>query len=237
MMKNAILGGALLLMSSLSASASTQQVDFGALKNMTFTGLGGSFTFTFPDSTLIPGADQFVSGGSPALTGGAVLANTIGTWTVAAGGIVGCGAGCQTAPVTGGNPGTLRIFDSLDTSAGIEASLTFDSIKSQVESGGTTGRIQLGATLNVGQFTNFGGYATGNADLDLLKTYSAGLYFVTFNPSGSHSLTSLLAGTLDSSYSATLTMVPEPSFYGMMLAPAVAGVLFLARKRKQADNA
>lgn len=232
-----LLGSVLLLFSSFSANAMTQQIDFGALKNMTFTGVPAtSFSFTFPNLTPIPGADQVISGGTPALTGDAVYADTIGTWTVAAGNIMTCGSGCQEAAISGGNPGTLRIFDYTDTTRGITASLTFDKIKSQIESGGTTGRIQLGASLNVSKFTNFGGYTTGNADLDLLKTYLGGLYFVTFNPGGSHSLSSLLTGTLSTSYSATLTMVPEPSFYSMMLAPAIAGILYAARRRKQADN-
>src|ERR1035437_2528080 len=209
------------------ALAAPMVVNFSAAGSgvVSFIDVSGGVNFTFPPN-LVTDTDfsvNSISGftGLNVLTGlGGVIT---GTYNYLTGAIVTSGP-VQTAPVTG--TGTFVIHDG--ASHDLTSTLTWIDIATV----GTGGAINTLGTVNLGPFS----YTGGNAQLLQLAANPLGIVGATFQfVSPAMSLTALAAGCSSSpcstSFSGSLTAVPEPGFYGS-LALGGAGLIFLRARRR-----
>ncbi len=206
------------LLSATTAHASS--FDFVGVSTILFSGTG---TFSFPDGAT--GDDILVVNGPAGFLGD--FGNIGGTFTIGA--ISSCGAGCQTAPVTG-----LGSF-SLDDGSGavFSADLSWLSISTL----GTSGSLNTLGSVNLSNFSYTG------TDPDYLSFFSAltGVGTLSFQLAAQTSLTSLTTQAHRTSYSGSVTSspvpvpVPEPASIALLgtgLLGLAAGYRRRARSRK-----
>lgn len=204
------------LFATVTAQAAVVTLNFSSTENVVFNGNG---TFTFPTDAVTGNNILIVSGGSGSAVG---LEGAI-TGTFAIGPVATVGP-LQAALV--GGKGKLTIDD------GVGNDLTADLVWYNMYTIGPFGGLNAGATVNL---TNFS-YAGANADLVDLASAPAGIVTTTFQFTSATSLTFLKNNKTSTSYSGSITAVPEPLFSGLALVGAI-GTLIAVRYRRRQDEA
>ncbi|PWU03840.1 MAG: hypothetical protein C5B51_18120 [Terriglobia bacterium] len=209
------------------AVADTMVINYASSTGSTvsFTDVSGGVDFAFPPNGA--GASDFLISsiaGFPSDTLSGKFGDITGTYHYNTADIVTNG-GVQTATVSGA--GTFIIHDG----AGFDftASLTWIDIQTL----GAGGTINSTGTVNLSGFS----YGGTNADLLLLAGAPGGIVVATFQFIPGKSLTDLASGCSTSpcttSFSGSLTTIPEPSFYAI-LAFGIVGAIIKARPRRTA---
>jgi hypothetical protein len=223
-MKSMLLTVLVALVLFQGAFAAPHEVAIGSI-GATVKFYGTPNTFDFPDAVPgPPAADSLATTVSGFTTPFAILpSNILGTFTILA--ISSCGSGCEIADVSSSG-GSLQIADP---SGVFSADLDWVNIRS-IFNGGTTGSLNTDATVNL---TNFA-YTGSHAGLVELAGDPAGILTATFQFNTGISLTDLTTDGVDrmTSWSATLTTVPEPQSYAVIVA-GLAGLLYAVRRRRQ----
>jgi len=183
-------------------------------------------TITFPgDHTFhfSPASNNFsVTSGSAA----GLLGEITGTYTI--GTISGCGAGCETASVTGS--GTFVIHDGAFNLTG---TLTWVDVTQIL----TSGVLNIGGTANLTGIT----YGGSNPDLVALAAIGHGNNVLTFQfiPAVTLDVLRNGPGAHSTSFSGTVTATPSTPEGGMtvaLLGIGLAAIEGLRRKVKRAKN-
>jgi hypothetical protein len=222
MRKLLLLFSVVLLFSTSAMAALDPTVKFSSVTGASIKVLaGGSFTFT---NNLTDGrsfeidlTENFPGTEGDDLLG---LQGTIGG-LYQIGAISPTGTG-ETATVTGS--GTFSIFDATPGLNALTGTVTFVDIT-------TSG---TGSTLNVEGTVNLSGltYSGSNAGLQRLASYPAGIVTASFTLIPAQTLTSIKGNGATSTYSGTLTAVPEPGHYAALLSSGLGVALWVARRRR-----
>ncbi len=227
----AVLGGA-----TLQVGAAPLILNYGAagIGAISFNSISGGADFSFPPNgaaasdfsvTTISGFSNPNSGASM-LTG--LLGDITGTYTYLTSQITTIGP-VQTAPVSG--TGMFIIHDGL----GHDFTANLDFV--DVDTAGVGGTINFTGDVNL---TNLS-YSGTNANLLELAASPAGIVTATFQFTNAVSLTSIAtmctSGNCSTSFSGSLSTVPEPLYSGIVLVGGTGLVLFIQRKRSAKANA
>ncbi len=199
-------------------------LSFSDLANAVVNFSGGGFTFTdapgtsnqFKITSVMNGTGSSVGLDGNILPGGPFMIGSITSFTEPFLGLV------QTASVTGS--GTLYITDL--NSLNLTGTIQWDTVTTVQ----TAGSLDLSGTINLTAIT----YSGTNPDLIALAAGGAASDVVTFQFDPAESLSQLQAETgpgLSTSYSGTITAVPEPGV--LSLVGVGLGLLGYARRRNK----
>ena len=186
----------------------------------------GSDSFTFDNEVDVdPTAgvalrDFQITGGGSSL---GLYGNIDGVFTI---GAISISGGVQTASVSGS--GTFSITDAL----GVVFSETLNWV--DIYTFGTTGGVNAGASINLTGIT----YNGNNSDLLELKNATAGVATVSFQFIPGKTLQELTGqagfpntGTLATTYSGTVTSVPDNGTTAILLGMGLLGVGVISRRK------
>jgi hypothetical protein len=186
-----------------------------------FNGANDTFTFNNSTQTATAGRDFVVNvqegfpGGSTSLE--TLLGNISGTYSI---GAITTSGSTQTADVSG--TGSFSIADG----AGQFFTATLQWLTIQTTANGLFGNINTTGSVNLSNL----GYSGSNADLIELAKNSGGSLTATFQFNPGKDLTRLTTDLSSiTSYSASVSILPEPSFYGL-LAIGMGGLFALTRR-------
>jgi hypothetical protein len=226
----AVVAGCLLF---ASPAANAISINFASAGNATISFTGTGDTFTFNDSTLAGaslGRDFVInnSSGSGATGSSAGLyGNISGTYQI---GAITVNGAAQAAAVTLASAVASNVFSISDGTFTLLAFVNWLTIKTE----GTSGTLnQAGGTLSLTGIT----YSGSNADLIALKNSSLGNGIATVSfqfVDPQHTLTTLTAdGAVNAtSYSGSVTSVPDGGATAAFLGLGLLGVGLLSRRMK-----
>lgn len=186
--------------------------DTVTIQNSTLAGSSG-FDFLVNAQSGFPGSNTSLIG---------AMGNIGGTYTIGA--ITTSPDGTtQTAAVAG--TGTLSIFDGVNTLTSVLNWVNIETLK--VGSGASGGFLNTEGVVNLSNFS----YSGSNQGLQEIAANSGGTLTATFQFSPAKTLSQLTTDLADvTSYSASFSVVPEPSFY-WLLALGMSGLLALTRRK------
>jgi hypothetical protein len=201
----------------MAASANSQSVnlDFSGLGSsmLSFNGSAGTFGFN-PDGGS--GYDFEIGSSSlPSLVG--LEGNISGTFTI---GSISTFGSIQEATISG--TGTFSIYDG--SSSSLTGNITWATAATNANSNSTIGSLN---TFDVSNISNLS-YSGSNAALLELAGDATGVATVSFQFTGLDPLSQLANGgtPLSSSYSGSVSAIPEPSMSAVLMGvAAIAGVL------------
>ena len=212
------------LLFSLSFQAKAIRLDFANLPETVINFSGGSFAFTsntngyqFTINSVEGGSGDSINDRGYLLPGGPFNIGTITT--------VG---GLQQAPVSG--TAILHITDA--SSIDLIGTITWNDITTIAN---TAGDLDLSGTINLNAIT-YPGTGT-SSDLSALAAAGAATDIVSFQFSpGGGSLASLATAGGQTSYSGSITAVPEPGTWVLVAMGTGLGVFFRGRKQVRLER-
>lgn len=217
-MKNLMLVMAFLIAVSCPALADVGTFDFAAVagSSIQFTGTGTAVDFTLLSTTVNghSGIDFVITDSVLKDLYGAIS----GTYEYSNSAISVTGP-TQTAPVSGAS-GVFTIWDA--SWQPLTADVTWDSIATT----GTGGIVNYLGTVDLSNFA----YSGANPDLQYLAQMNSGVLVTTFQFTAATSLTALETGTHTTSYSGSVTPVPDGGLTAMLLGGVLVGLETLRRK-------
>ena len=205
----------IVLLLSISFQAKAITLDFQSLDG-TVVNFAGNSTFNFTSTNGYQFSISSVTGGAGTSVGFNGFLSPGGPFTI---GAITTNAGLQSAPVTGTS--TLHITDNAATD--LTGTINWISIATI----NVLGILDLSGQVNLTGIT----YPGGNSDLGALAAAGSASDVVTFQFVPAKDLTTLATVGGQTSYSGSITAVPEPGTWVLVAMGTGLGVFLRGRKQ------